>query len=160
MNSQLSVSLQFWLILVDIYSQARPTYQEAGGYLESPFTSIGKRHETVSYLTSVYSLYYMFHNQVAEHTYAISVFTEGILMMKTTLMGIIKVDPKQLLEDGIRKELVKQVAYALSRGLAFNPKAKVSIDCIQAVMSSFCIYSLISQDVLWLWFTGVVFSVT
>jgi len=63
---------------------------------------------------------------VAELTYAISVFTEGIMMMKTTLVGIIKVDPKQLLEDGIRKELVKQVAFALYDGLKFNPKAKVS----------------------------------
>lgn len=62
---------------------------------------------------------------MAELTYQISVFTDGILMMKTTLMGIIKVDPKQLLEDGIRKELVKLVAYALYRGLIFNPKAKV-----------------------------------
>lgn len=34
-------------------------------------------------------------------------------------------DPKQLLEDGIRKELVKRVAYALHKGLIFNPKAKV-----------------------------------
>ena len=45
--------------------------------------------------------------------------------MKTTLVGVIKVDPKQLLEDGIRKELVKQVAAALHYGLIFNPKAKV-----------------------------------
>uniref|UniRef100_A0A673MXU4 WASH complex subunit 5 n=1 Tax=Sinocyclocheilus rhinocerous TaxID=307959 RepID=A0A673MXU4_9TELE len=64
--------------------------------------------------------------EVAKLTHAISVFTEGILMMKTTLVGIIKVDPKQLLEDGIRKELVKRVAYALHKGLIFNPKAKVS----------------------------------
>uniref|UniRef100_A0A8C1IHJ8 WASH complex subunit 5 n=1 Tax=Cyprinus carpio TaxID=7962 RepID=A0A8C1IHJ8_CYPCA len=63
---------------------------------------------------------------VAKLTHAISVFTEGILMMKTTLVGIIKVDPKQLLEDGIRKELVKRVAYALHKGLIFNPKAKPS----------------------------------
>lgn len=41
------------------------------------------------------------------------------------IMGLIKVDPKQLLEDGIRKELVKRVAYALHKGLIFNPKAKV-----------------------------------
>lgn len=34
-------------------------------------------------------------------------------------------DPKQLLEDGIRKELVKRVAYALHKGLIFSPKAKV-----------------------------------
>uniref|UniRef100_A0A673IWW6 WASH complex subunit 5 n=1 Tax=Sinocyclocheilus rhinocerous TaxID=307959 RepID=A0A673IWW6_9TELE len=64
--------------------------------------------------------------RVAKLTHAISVFTEGILMMKTTLVGIIKVDPKQLLEDGIRKELVKRVAYALHKGLIFNPKAKPS----------------------------------
>ena len=34
-------------------------------------------------------------------------------------------DPKELLEDGIRKELVKQVALALHESLVFNPKAKV-----------------------------------
>ncbi|XP_076869010.1 WASH complex subunit 5 [Brachyhypopomus gauderio] len=64
--------------------------------------------------------------EVAKLTHAISIFTEGILMMKTTLVGIIKVDPKQLLEDGIRKELVKRVAFSLHKGLIFNPKAKPS----------------------------------
>uniref|UniRef100_A0A8C9R7B2 WASH complex subunit 5 n=1 Tax=Scleropages formosus TaxID=113540 RepID=A0A8C9R7B2_SCLFO len=63
--------------------------------------------------------------EVAKLTHAISIFTEGILMMKTTLVGIIKVDPKQLLEDGIRKELVRRVAFALHKGLTFNPKAKI-----------------------------------
>lgn len=38
-----------------------------------------------------------------------------------------QIDPKQLLEDGIRKELVQQVALALHRGLMFNPKAKVCV---------------------------------
>ena len=47
-------------------------------------------------------------------------------MMKTTLVGIIKVDPKQLLEDGIRKELVNKIAYALHSGLVFNYRTKVS----------------------------------
>lgn len=51
----------------------------------------------------------------------------GYLTDETTLVGVIKVNPKQLLEDGIRKELVKQVAFALHRGLIFNPKAKVSL---------------------------------
>lgn len=64
--------------------------------------------------------------QVAKYTHAISVFTEGILMMKRTLVGIIQIDPKQLLEDGIRKELVHKIAVALHEGLVFNPKAKVS----------------------------------
>ncbi|KAJ8877566.1 hypothetical protein PR048_022021 [Dryococelus australis] len=64
--------------------------------------------------------------EVAKLTHSISVFTEGILMMKTTLVGIIRIDPKQLLEDGIRKELVKHIALALHNGLIFNPKAKTS----------------------------------
>ncbi|GIY78616.1 WASH complex subunit 5, partial [Caerostris extrusa] len=64
--------------------------------------------------------------KVAKLTHAISVFTEGILMMKRTLVGIIQIDPKQLLEDGIRKELVRKVATALHEGLVFNPKAKSS----------------------------------
>ncbi|CAK8692488.1 unnamed protein product [Clavelina lepadiformis] len=64
--------------------------------------------------------------EVAKLTHGISVFTEGVLMMKTTLVGIIQVDPKQLLEDGIRKELVMQVASAMHTILMFNPKAKMS----------------------------------
>lgn len=64
--------------------------------------------------------------EISRMTHAISVFTEGILMMKSTLMGVVKVDPKQLLEDGIRKELVRQVANELDKILYFNPKSKVS----------------------------------
>lgn len=64
--------------------------------------------------------------EVARLTHAISVFTEGMLAMKSTLYGVIKVDPKQLLEDGIRKEIVRQVSLALHHGLIFNPKAKSS----------------------------------
>ncbi|XP_065308366.1 WASH complex subunit 5 [Dermacentor albipictus] len=64
--------------------------------------------------------------EVAKLTYSISVFTEGILMMKKTLVGIVQIDPKQLLEDGIRRELVNQVMRALHNGLVFNPRAKPS----------------------------------
>lgn len=45
--------------------------------------------------------------------------------MKSTLVGVVEIDPKQLLEDGIRKELVHHIAVALHNGLIFNPKAKV-----------------------------------
>nr|XP_039258715.1 WASH complex subunit 5-like [Styela clava] len=62
--------------------------------------------------------------EVAKLTHGISVFTEGVLQMKTTLVGVIKLDPKQLLEDGIRKELVQKVAYAMHQSLIFNPKTK------------------------------------
>lgn len=62
--------------------------------------------------------------EIAKLTYSISVFTEGILMMQTTLVGVIELDPKQLLEDGIRKELVKHVSKALHEGLIYNQKSK------------------------------------
>lgn len=68
---------------------------------------------------------------VAKHTYSISVFTEGILMMKTTLVGVIELDPKQLLEDGIRKELVSHLAEALHSGLIFTAKSKTSTDLVE-----------------------------
>ncbi|XP_063699723.1 WASH complex subunit 5 [Culicoides brevitarsis] len=61
---------------------------------------------------------------VAKLTYSVSVFTEGILMMKKTLVGVIELDPKELLEDGIRIELVKHISDALHNGLQFNSKAK------------------------------------
>lgn len=45
-------------------------------------------------------------------------------MMEKTLVGVICIDPKQLLEDGIRKELVKNISLALHTNLSFNSKAK------------------------------------
>lgn len=47
---------------------------------------------------------------LAKATHDISVFTEGMLAMERTLVGVIEIDPKQLLEDGIRKELVTKIA--------------------------------------------------
>ena len=62
--------------------------------------------------------------QVAKLTHSISVFTEGILAMKSTLYGVIKVDPKKLLEDGIRKELVRLITYTLHKSLTFSGPKK------------------------------------
>jgi WASH complex subunit strumpellin len=45
--------------------------------------------------------------------------------MKSTLVGIMKIDPKKLLEDGIRRELVQRIASALHANLQFNVKSKV-----------------------------------
>ncbi|XP_058829034.1 WASH complex subunit 5 [Topomyia yanbarensis] len=63
---------------------------------------------------------------IAKLTYSVSTFTEGILAMKTTLVGVVELDPKQLLEDGIRKEFVKNVSDAFHKNLTFNGKAKES----------------------------------
>ena len=46
-------------------------------------------------------------------THRISIFTEGILAMEKTLLGVIQVDPRQILNDGIRKYLVRQICSTL-----------------------------------------------
>ncbi|KAL0488232.1 WASH complex subunit strumpellin [Acrasis kona] len=64
--------------------------------------------------------------ELAMATYEVSKYTEGILAMEKTLMGIIEVDPKRLLEDGIRKELVRQISVSLEKNLVWRPNARVS----------------------------------
>eukprot|EP00755_Sulcionema_specki_P019764 Sspe_Gene.70274::Locus_41488_Transcript_1_1_Confidence_1.000_Length_3743::g.70274::m.70274/K18464/RTSC, SPG8; WASH complex subunit strumpellin len=64
-------------------------------------------------------------HQLALTTFQISKFTEGILAMEKTLMGVIEIKPQQLLEDGIRKELVHKLAVILHNGLQF-PQEKNS----------------------------------
>uniref|UniRef100_A0A671MHD4 WASH complex subunit 5 n=1 Tax=Sinocyclocheilus anshuiensis TaxID=1608454 RepID=A0A671MHD4_9TELE len=59
-------------------------------------------------------------------TKCVFIFMLTIMYLINVLTNLVMVDPKQLLEDGIRKELVKRVAYALHKGLIFNPKAKPS----------------------------------
>ncbi|CAG7822895.1 unnamed protein product [Allacma fusca] len=59
-------------------------------------------------------------HKVSELTHEMSLLTEGILMMQTTLVGIIRIEPKTLLENGIRKELVAQVSQLLNNILVFG----------------------------------------
>ena len=40
--------------------------------------------------------------------------------MQTTLLGVVKVDSKELLKDGVRRELVLQLTRALQSGLIFK----------------------------------------
>lgn len=57
--------------------------------------------------------------KLAKATHRVAVFTQGIMAMKKTFMGAIELDPWQLLEIGIRKQLVKQVAASLHTSLVF-----------------------------------------
>ncbi|XP_065337237.1 WASH complex subunit 5 [Cloeon dipterum] len=66
--------------------------------------------------------------EVAKLTNSVSEFAEGILTMKSTLMGILRVDPKKIFEDGIRRELVTHVADTLDQILVFNPKTKGDLE--------------------------------
>nr|XP_053642494.1 LOW QUALITY PROTEIN: WASH complex subunit 5-like [Cherax quadricarinatus] len=64
--------------------------------------------------------------QMAELSHSVAVLAEGVAMMETTLVGVIQVDPRRLLEDGVRRELVFLVAQILHDGLTFNTKVKGS----------------------------------
>jgi len=79
---------------------------------------------------------------LAQLTYQVSVFTEGILAMETTLVGVDRVIPKQLLEDGIRKELVYRVSSALDQILVF-PNTKIEeiekrLQQLASVLDGYC----------------------
>lgn len=65
--------------------------------------------------------------KVSKLTYEIALFTEGILMMKKTLVGVIELDPKKMLEDGIRKELVKHLSNAMHNQINFSTTKNKSI---------------------------------
>jgi WASH complex subunit strumpellin len=56
---------------------------------------------------------------LAKLTNKISVYTDGILTMDKTLMGLIEVDPKEILVDGIRKDLVKTMSTILHETFIF-----------------------------------------
>ncbi|OQR94163.1 strumpellin [Achlya hypogyna] len=57
--------------------------------------------------------------RLARATNEVSKYTEGILAMKKTLLGILEVDPRQVLEEGLRKELVYRVSRAYHDILQF-----------------------------------------
>jgi WASH complex subunit strumpellin len=58
----------------------------------------------------------------------VSVFTEGILVMEKTLLGVIQVDPRQILEEGLRRDLVRQVTHAMHKLLTFKDMSRLEIN--------------------------------
>ena len=55
--------------------------------------------------------------------------------MQTTLLGVVKVDPKELLTEGIRRELVSQLTNALQSGLTFRQGKTAELDAALARLS-------------------------
>ena len=49
-------------------------------------------------------------------------FTEGMLCLDKVLMGVIEIEPKEILIDGLRKELGRTLANILHEGFIFNKK--------------------------------------
>jgi len=74
--------------------------------------------------------------QIAKLTHQVSVLSTGILAMRTTLVGVVQVDPKKLLEEGLRRELVTRVTTALHNVLTFNPKSKDRVGDLTSRLSA------------------------
>ena len=52
---------------------------------------------------------------------------KGILAMGKTFMGVIELDPKKMLEEGIRKQLVKEIAEACHVELVFTSEKQTGL---------------------------------
>ena len=66
--------------------------------------------------------------KLARNVHLISVFTKGIFMMEKTLVGVIEVDPKVILEKGIRTELLKLLAKTFHNYIDFKANDKIALD--------------------------------
>ena len=66
--------------------------------------------------------------KLAKDAHLISVFTKGIFMMEKTLVGVIEVDPKIILEKGIRTELLKLLAKTFHNFIDFKANDKIALD--------------------------------
>lgn len=66
--------------------------------------------------------------KMLELTHKISHYAESMLMMQNTTLGSIKINSKQLLEDGIRRELVKRMSDSIRDVVRqSNPKSPQSL---------------------------------
>ena len=68
---------------------------------------------------------------LAKRTHEVSMLTEGMLVLDKTLMGVIEIDPKEILVDGIRKELGKTLAGLLHEGFIFSKKIMGDVETLE-----------------------------
>ena len=66
--------------------------------------------------------------KLAKNVHFISTFTQGTLLMEKTLMGVIEVDPKIILEKGIRRELISLLAKIFHEYIDFKSNEKINLD--------------------------------
>lgn len=65
--------------------------------------------------------------ELSKLTHQAAIFTEGVLVMEKTLLGVIQVEPRVILEEGLRRELVLQIATAMHKSLLFESDISRSI---------------------------------
>ncbi len=69
---------------------------------------------------------------LAKRTHEVSLLTEGMLVLDKTLMGVIEIDPKEILVDGIRKELGKTLAALLHEGFIFSKRLMGEVETLES----------------------------
>lgn len=69
---------------------------------------------------------------LAKRTHEVSLLTEGMLVLDKTLMGVIELDPKEILVDGIRKELGRTLASLLHEGFIFSKKLMGEVETLES----------------------------
>ena len=92
----------------------------SSGFEEMSLKILKKDFKTYAQTQNRYNL--------AKSVHGISMITKGIFMMEKTLMGVIEVDPKEILEEGIRKELLKILARTFQKHIDFAPGDKIDLN--------------------------------
>lgn len=69
--------------------------------------------------------------QILEYTSKISHYAEAMVMMQNTCIGLIRINSKQLLEDGIRRELVRKMSDSIQNTLQFQDQLESRVSPIQ-----------------------------
>lgn len=70
--------------------------------------------------------------KLVRKTHEITLLTEGMLVLDDVLMGAIKIVPKEILVDGLRKELCKTLANMLHSEFIFNGERSKNLPNVQA----------------------------
>ncbi|KAG5475660.1 hypothetical protein LSCM4_04242 [Leishmania orientalis] len=68
--------------------------------------------------------------QLCAYTADIARYAAGLLAMEETTVGVVRVNPHQLLEDGIRKELVEHITRELHSGIWFDRSKPSSVETL------------------------------
>ncbi|GET89819.1 hypothetical protein, conserved [Leishmania tarentolae] len=66
--------------------------------------------------------------QLCACTADIARYAAGLLAMEETTVGVVRVNPHRLLEDGIRKELVEHITRELHAGIWFDPSTPSTVE--------------------------------
>jgi len=78
------------------------------------------------------------HYKRAKLTFELSVLTKGIIDMKETFIGDLMMDPQEILEEGLRKELISQILSAMHTHLQFSTKStKMNAKSVESTLQTF-----------------------